>query len=391
MKDPSYSILYIKERMITKRIYFFCFLLSIYTFCFGQKVILLTKQNGVYTIPCSINGVKRSLIFDTGASTVTISMQLAKLLYSSGKLIDSDIKGFGRSQTASGHIVDNMAIILRDIEISGLHLKNVDAVVLEGQNVPLLLGLSAIQKLGKVTLSGNRLIIDSSILGNSQLSELRTRIKSHIDKDEYGEAIPLLKRIEDQDAIEEMDLYNFAQCYCFSKDYNKALMYCQQWMGTYKETTPSHEPDVCYFMGLSYMGLKSHYDADNWFAKAIRLISIDAVERTSRKDANILSYYYNQKAINYLEANEYKYCIESFDIATQYRMRYMGVTIEDLCAGKVKDKRIGTWLDSISKLYAVFLNDDAASERYAVLAALCGNQEAIEFCDHFHFDYSPKK
>ena len=181
----------------------------------GQKVISLTKQNGVYTIPCTINGVKRSLIFDTGASSVTISMQLAKLLYNSGKLIDSDIKGFGRSQTASGHIVDNMAIILRDVEISGLHLKNVDAVVIKGQNVPLLLGLSAIQKLGKVTLSGNRLIIDSSILGNSQLSELRTRIKSHIDKDEYGEAISLLKRIEDQDAIEEMDLYNFDQCYCY--------------------------------------------------------------------------------------------------------------------------------------------------------------------------------
>ena len=194
MKDPSYSILYIKEKMITKRIYYICILLSIYTFCLGQKVISLTKQNGVYTIPCTINGVKRSLIFDTGASSVTISMQLAKLLYSSGKLSDSDIKGFGRSQTASGHIVDNMAIILRDVEISGLHLKNVDAVVLEGQNVPLLLGLSAIQKLGKVTLSGNRLIIDSSILGNSQLSELRTRIKSHIDKDEYGEAISLLKR-----------------------------------------------------------------------------------------------------------------------------------------------------------------------------------------------------
>ena len=91
---------------------------SICTFCFGQKVILLTKHNGVYTIPCSINGIKRSLVFDTGASTVTISMQFAELLYRSGKLSDSDIKGYGKSQTATGHIVDNMAIVLRDIEIS---------------------------------------------------------------------------------------------------------------------------------------------------------------------------------------------------------------------------------------------------------------------------------
>jgi tetratricopeptide (TPR) repeat protein len=282
-----------------------------------------------------------------------------------------------------------MAVVLRDVEIGGLHLKNVDAVIIEGQNVPLLLGLSAIQKLGKVTLSGNRLIIDTSILTNPQLSGIRTQIESHIDKEEYSAAIVLLKRIESQDAIEEMDLFNLAQCYCYSKDYNKALMYCQQWMGTYKDTKPSHEPDICYYMGLSYMGLKSHYDADNWFAKAIRLISIDAVERTSREDANTLSYYYNQKAVNYLEASAYDNCVEAFDIATQYRMRYLGVTPEDLCAGNVKDERIGIWLYSISKLDAVFLHKEEAAERYAVLAALCGNQEAVEFCEHFKLNYNP--
>ena len=370
MKSQNSSIIYIKEKMIIKRIVLTLLAAALYTFCFGQKVILLTKQNGVYTIPCAINGVKRSLVFDTGASTVTISMQLAELLYRSRKLSDSDIKGYGRSQTASGHIVDNMAIVLKDVEISGLHLKNVDAVVIEGQNVPLLLGLSAIQKLGKVTLQGNRLIIDSSIMLNSQLAGIRSQI---------------------QDALEERDVFNFALSYCYSKDHNKALMYCQQWMGTYKETTPSHEPDVCYFMGLSYMGLKSHYDADSWFAKAIRLISTDAIEYTSREDANTLSYYYNQKAVNYLEGKAYENSVEAFDIATQYRMRFLGVTVEDLCAGRIKDKRIGTWLNSISKMYAVFLHNDASSERYAVLAALCGNQEAIEFCEHFHFDYSPKE
>ncbi len=353
-----------------------------------MEVLRLTKQNGVYTIPCSINGIKRSLVFDTGASTVTISMKLADLLYNSGKLKDADFKGFGKSQTASGHIVNNMSIVLRDVEIGGLHLKNVDAVIIEGQNVPLLLGLSAIQKLGKVTLSGNRLIIDTSILTNPQLSGIRAQIELHIDKEEYNAAIALLKRIENQEAIEEMDLFNLAQCYCYSKDYNKALMYCQQWMGTYKGTNPSHEPNVCYYMGLSYMGLKSHYDADSWFAKAIRLISIDAVERATREDANTLSYYYNQKAVNYLEANAYDNSVEAFDIATQYRMRYLGVTPEDLCAGKVKDERIGIWLYSISKLDAVFLHKEEAAERYAILAALCGNQEAIEFCEHFKLNYN---
>ena len=106
--------------MTIKRSFLLIVLGIITSFCFAQKVIQLTKQSGVYTIPCSINGVKRPLVFDTGASTVTISMQLAELLYSSGKLKEVDFKGFGRSQTASGHIVNNMAVVLRDVEIGGL-------------------------------------------------------------------------------------------------------------------------------------------------------------------------------------------------------------------------------------------------------------------------------
>ena len=376
--------------MTIKRLFFTVLMGSIYTFCFGQKVIFLTKQNGVYTIPCSINGVKRSLVFDTGASTVTISMQLAELLYKSGKLKDSDIKGFGRSQTASGHIVNNMAVVLKDVEISGLHLKNVDAVVIKGQNVPLLLGLSAIQKLGKVTLSGNRLIIDSSIIGNAQLPEVRNKVESLIAKKEFREAIALLKKIENQDALEEIDVYNLALCYCYSEDNNKALMYCQQWMGTFKGMNSFHESQICFFMGVAYMGLKSHYDADNWFSKAIRLIGTDEIARTNRIDANTLSNYYAHKAINYMEANEYKYSVETFDIASQYRMKYLGFTIEDLCAGKIKDVEIGLWLYTISCIYAVFLPDEARAERFGILSALCGNKDAIDFCEALKLDYSPR-
>ena len=177
MRSPNYNTVYTKGKMIIKRSFIFIVFIIASLSCFCQKVIQLTKQNGVYSIPCSINGIKRSLIFDTGASTVTISMKLANLLYSMGKLKDADFKGFGRSQTASGHFVNNMSIVLRNIEIEGLHLKNVDAVIIEGQNVPLLLGLSAIQKLGKITLSGNKLVIDTSTLDNHRLSSVRTQIE----------------------------------------------------------------------------------------------------------------------------------------------------------------------------------------------------------------------
>ena len=391
MKGHSCNICYIKEQMTIKKGLVILLLALDCVYSFGQKVISLTKQNGVYTIPCSINGVKRSLVFDTGASSITISMQLAELLYKTGKLNDTDIKGFGKSQTASGHIVNNMAVVLRDVEISGLHLKNVDAVVINGQNVPLLLGLSAIQKLGKVTLVENKLIIESSLLSNTQLNQIRNRIKTYIETDRYSDAIPLLKELENQEVLLEEDLYNMIMCFCSLRDYNRTLMYSQQWMGLYENQESKYESGVCYFMAIAYMGLKSHYDADRWFSKAIRLVSIDPIAQTSNIDANILSHYYNQKALNYLEGNAYENCIEAFDIAAQYRMKYLGATPDDIFAGNLKDSRIGTWLESISKLYAVYLNDEEKSEHYAIMAALCGNEEAIDVCKHFGLDYSPKE
>ena len=377
--------------MTIKRLYIsFVFYLLAIAVNAGQKVIILTKQGGVYTVPCSINGVKRSLVFDTGASNVTISMQLAKLLYNSGKLKDSDIKGLGKSQVASGHIINNMSIVLRDVEISGMHLKNVDAVIIEGQNVPLLLGMSAIQKLGKVTLSGNRLIVDNQILDNPQLSKLRAEIESYIDDNNFKEALVLLKRIEAQDAIDEIDVYNLALCYCYSYDYNKALMYSQQWMGDYKGLGSSHEPSVCCFIGLAYKGLKKHYDADAWFAKAINLIGTAPIEETTIQDAMTLSYYYNQKGLNCLEGKGYDVCAESFDIAAQYRMHVLGYSPNDIFRGLVKDERIGKWLYSISQLNAVYLHDGEKADHYAVMAALCGNEDAQKYCDHFKLSYNPQ-
>ncbi len=390
MKGHSCNIYFIKDQMTIKKVLVILLLALDCAYSSGQKVISMTKQNGVYTIPCSINGVKRSLVFDTGASSITISMQLAELLYKTGKLNDTDIKGFGKSQTASGHIVNNMAVVLRDVDISGLHLKNVDAVVINGQNVPLLLGLSAIQKLGKVTLVENKLIIESPLLSNTQLTQTRNRIKTYIDTNRYNEAISLLKELESQEVLLEEDLYNMIMCFCSLQDYNKTLLYAQQWMGTYENQKSKNEPDVCYFMAIAYMELKSHYDADRWFSKAIRLVSIAPIDQTSNKDANILSYYYNQKALNYLEGNAYENSIEAFDIAAQYRMKYLGVRPDDIFTGNLKDSRIGIWLESISKLYAVYLNDEEKSKHYAIMAALCGNEEAIDVCKHFGFNYNPK-
>lgn len=126
---------------------------------FAQVTITMEQDGGVYKVPCVVNGAKMKFIFDTGAATVCLSESMAEYLLENDYISKDDILGLGASQVADGRIVDHVKINLKDIEIAGLHLKDVEAVVVEGQRAPLLLGQTAIQKLGRVIIDGNKLII----------------------------------------------------------------------------------------------------------------------------------------------------------------------------------------------------------------------------------------
>ena len=136
------------------------------TIAFSQRTIQMEYDNGIYRIPCVVNGANMKMVFDTGASTVCISLATAIHLYENGFIKSSDFKGRGQSSTASGDIVNNMIINLRDIEIGGMHLHDVECVVMESLSAPLLLGQTAIQKLGVITIRGNQLIINNGSLDN---------------------------------------------------------------------------------------------------------------------------------------------------------------------------------------------------------------------------------
>ena len=98
--------------------------------------IHMEKEGGVYKVPCSVNGLKLKFIFDTGASNVCISETYADMMLDNGYLEESDIKGVSQSTIADGSNIDNVVINLRKVEIGGLSLENVSAVVVPTQNAP---------------------------------------------------------------------------------------------------------------------------------------------------------------------------------------------------------------------------------------------------------------
>jgi clan AA aspartic protease (TIGR02281 family) len=130
-----------------------------YSTGYSQTTVVMSEQSGVYTIPCTVNGLKLNFIFDTGASNVTISLSEALFMLKNEYLKETDIHGTSYAQLANGDITENTTIILREIDISGLKLYNVKASIIHELSAPLLLGQTAIQKLGKIQLDGNVMTI----------------------------------------------------------------------------------------------------------------------------------------------------------------------------------------------------------------------------------------
>lgn len=116
---------------------------------------------GTYEIPCSVNGLPLNMVFDTGASDVTISSVEANFMLKNGYLASSDIKGTDRYMTASGDILEGTIIKLKEVTVGDAVLKNIDASVVHSQKAPLLLGQSVLERFGTITVDNvnSKLII----------------------------------------------------------------------------------------------------------------------------------------------------------------------------------------------------------------------------------------
>jgi len=124
----------------------------VYNNSFSQTVIKMKREGGVSIIPCKVNGLSLNFIFDTGASDVSISMAEATFMLKNGYLSKEDIIGSNKYLDAVGNLNVGIIINLKSIEIAGLKLYNVKASIVQNNKAPLLLGQTAIGKLGKIQL-----------------------------------------------------------------------------------------------------------------------------------------------------------------------------------------------------------------------------------------------
>lgn len=121
--------------------------------------VRMEEQGGVYLVPITVNGLPLKFIFDTGASSISISSAEAAVMVRQGKITEADVVGQQRFQDATGGISEGTIVVLRTVEIGGVVLHDVEASVVDNMSAPLLLGQSALAKFGKISIDYNNLTI----------------------------------------------------------------------------------------------------------------------------------------------------------------------------------------------------------------------------------------
>ena len=339
----------------------------------AQKVIQMEDAGGVYRISCSVNGAKMKMIFDTGASSVSLSETMANFLYDNDYISKEDILGTSKSQTADGSIHDNVVINIKDIEISGLHLKNVQAVVISGQNAPLLLGQTAIQKLGHISLNGDKLIIYDydGDFSDEELDKIAEEAEDFYNKGSYYAAIDNLLKYMDYGDITTYGYYILTESLYKTQQYEKCIKYGKEWEIKYRNEPPSSEA-VLVLGNIA----SSLYEEEK---KKEAILYHEKTAAIESKIGGNPCFTYSQIASCYFSLEDYDSAINYSKKALKGKLEYYNTSVDEIKNKGIDNPSIGGTL----YFYALSLygkNEKASGDHIMGLAAKCNFDDAIKYC-----------
>jgi clan AA aspartic protease (TIGR02281 family) len=236
----------------------------------------MEKVGRTYRLPCTVNGLSLNFILDTGADEVSISLSEALFMLKNGYIDENDLLNTEYYQLANGEIVEGTKLVLRTLKIGGLTIKNVEASIVHTMNAPLLLGQSALSKLGMITIdyAKNQLIIneqkevyatqkgtalDYFLLGNESFNQSNFSLATEY----YSKAIEINNKYLRAYYNRGTALSKLKDHKGAISDYNKAIEL-------------NHDfADAYYNRGNSKYELNDYQGAINDYTKAIELDSND--------------------------------------------------------------------------------------------------------------------
>lgn len=368
-----------------KRIFLSLFLIVLVPTLKSQVRIKMQNEGGVYTTPCIVNGLKLRFIFDTGASNVSLSLSEALFMLKNGYLLENDLHGSSFSQIANGDIVENTTVNLKEIEIGGIKIYNVEATIIHELSAPLLLGQSAIKKLGKIQLEGDELVImESNIVPADNQCELALSLIEEAEK-YYFEDLDALAASTYQKAyylcpslFSCFDIYLMGSSYYHREDYENTIKFLKK--------TTEFKPDnslvfsITLKLANSYMRLKDYSEAELNFEKAFSIANDDNDKYRVCFD---LGYMFSNM-------DKYQKAVDYYNRSLNYYISFNNIDIDRAVREKIKNEDIGVIFYNIGLNY-IKLNQITTADRYIFTAKIFGNSAARDYCEKYNVTFELKK
>jgi len=173
-----------------------------------ESEIKLEKTGGVYEVPVELNDVlKIQMIIDSGASDVFITPDIALALWRSGTLTEDDALSGAYYQLADGSVEENARFRLKSVTIGNRTVTNVICSVSNSIQAPMLLGQSALSKLGQYTFDHERavLVVGKSASTSKQKESSSLSLSRQLNQNLISELTQARKfRVLDREYLAEL-------------------------------------------------------------------------------------------------------------------------------------------------------------------------------------------
>lgn len=120
----------------------------------SRSMTIRASRNGHYLLDARVNGTPVRFVVDTGATSIVLRREDAKR----AGLHVRDHHFTGRAQTANGS-VRVAPVVLRDLRVGRLTVRNVDALVNGGPLFQSLLGMDFLRRLDGYEVAGDKLTL----------------------------------------------------------------------------------------------------------------------------------------------------------------------------------------------------------------------------------------
>ncbi|GIT87246.1 TIGR02281 family clan AA aspartic protease [Roseobacter sp. OBYS 0001] len=119
-----------------------------------NRIVVPRSPNGHYYIEAEVNGAPVRFVLDTGATSLVLTQKDAE----AAGLLRDELTYYGRAMTANGE-VRTAPVRLDTMKLGHVTDRDVVAVVNEGEMNNSLLGMTYLQKWGKIQIADNMLTL----------------------------------------------------------------------------------------------------------------------------------------------------------------------------------------------------------------------------------------